>query len=179
MVMVGLMISTVGLDLVTGDDRFTFGSLELSKGIDLVPVVMGLFGLAEIFSVALKPYQNTDMIKIKARDMYPNKEETRRSIWPILRGTFVGFPMGLLPGPAGFMSTLISYRLEKKLSRHPEKFGTGAIEGVAGPESANNAASTSAMIPFLALGFPIFSTNSVITGRITSTRDNTWTNVYL
>lgn len=166
MVMIGLMLSTVGVDLVTGDDRFTFGILELSKGIDLVPVVMGLFGLAEIFSVALKPYQNNDMIKIKVRDMYPNKKETQRSIWPILRGSFVGFPMGLLPGPAGFMSTLISYRLEKKLSRHPEEFGTGAIEGVAGPESANNAASTSAMIPFLALGFPFSPPTALLLGGL-------------
>ncbi len=166
MVIIGLMLSTIGIDLVTGDDRLTFGVLELSSGIDLVPVVMGLFGLAEIFSVALAPYQSSNLIKVKLKDMYPSKKESKRSIWPILRGTFVGFPMGLLPGPAGFMSTLISYKLEKKLSRHPDEFGKGAIEGVAGPESANNAASTSAMIPFLALGFPFSPPTALLLGGL-------------
>lgn len=166
MVIIGLMISTVGVDLVTGEDRLTFGVMELSKGFDLVPVVMGLFGLAEILSVAMTPYTNSNMIKVKMKEMYPNKQETKRSIWPILRGTLVGFPMGLLPGPAGFMSTLISYRLEKKMSRHPKEFGKGAIEGVAGPESANNAASTSAMIPFLALGFPFSPPTALLLGGL-------------
>ncbi|SFP99395.1 putative tricarboxylic transport membrane protein [Psychrobacillus psychrotolerans] len=166
MVIIGLMLSTVGVDLVTGDDRLTFGVLELSKGIDLVPVVMGLFGLAEIFSVAMAPYQNSKMIKVKLKEMYPNKQEAKRSVWPIIRGTLVGFPMGLLPGPAGFMSTLISYKLEKQLSRQPDEFGKGAIEGVAGPESANNAASTSAMIPFLALGFPFSPPTALLLGGL-------------
>lgn len=167
MVTVGMMVSTVGTDLVTGDWRMTFGSTELSAGIDLLPVIMGLFGLAEIFYVAVAPSEiGGEKVKVRFRDLYLNKEDAKRSVAPILRGTAVGLPLGLIPGPSAFLSTLISYRIEKKVSRRPWEFGKGAIEGVAGPESANNAASSSAMIPLLALGLPFAPPTALLLGGL-------------
>jgi putative tricarboxylic transport membrane protein len=113
---------------------------------------MGLFGLAEVFDIALQPYKVADTIKIRLRELYPSREEIRKSVGPIFRGAFVGFPLGLIPGPAAIMSSLVSYRLERGVSKRPEEFGNGAIEGVAGPESANNAATAGTMVPLLALG---------------------------
>lgn len=150
----GLMISTVGTEIIHGSSRFDFGFVELLDGIDVVPVLMGLFGLSEVFTVILEKDSVRDVLKVRFRELYPTKEEIRQSIKPTIRGTFIGFFMGLLPGPAHILSTLISYKVEQSVSPHPERFGKGAIEGVAGPESANNAASTSAMIPLFALGLP-------------------------
>jgi putative tricarboxylic transport membrane protein len=127
---------------------------------------MGLFGLAEILHVVFKPYQSKEMIKVKFKELYPTKTELKRSIWPMLRGTGIGFPMGMMPGPSAFLSTLVSYKVEKQISRHPEQFGKGAIEGVAGPESANNAASTGAMIPLLALGIPFAPPTALLIGGL-------------
>lgn len=168
MVIVGMMLSTIGTDLVTGDYRMTFNYSELSKGIELLPVIMGLFGLAEILFIAFSPGEERGGAKVKVglKELYLNKEEAKRSVGPILRGTAVGFPLGLIPGPSAFLSTLISYRLEKKVSRRPEEFGKGAIEGVAGPESANNAASSSAMIPLLALGLPFAPPTALLLGGL-------------
>ena len=166
MVIIGMMISCIGIDPITGNNRFTFGLQELSIGIDLLPLAMGTFGLAEIFSVAVQPYDVSKSIKVKFRDLYPNKEEIRRSVWPIFRGTLIGFPIGLLPGPAAVISSLISYKVEKSISRHPEEFGSGAIEGVAGPETANNAASAGAMIPILALGIPFNAATAMLLGGL-------------
>lgn len=154
MLVFGLMISTVGTEIIHGSTRFAFGFTDLLDGIDVVPVLMGLFGMAEVFNVIIERSSAGEVLKVRFRDLYPTKEEIKSSIKPIFRGTAIGFPMGLLPGPAHILSTLMSYKLEKSLSRHPERFGKGAIEGVAGPESANNAASTGAMIPLFALGLP-------------------------
>jgi len=163
---IGVMVSTIGIDQLTGIDRLSFGMLELTQGIDLLPIVMGLFGMAEIFAVAVMPYDISDLIKVKFRDLYPNKIELKRSLWPIFRGSGIGFPVGLLPGPSALLSSLLSYRAEKLLSKQPEEFGKGAIEGVAGPESANNAASSGAMVPLLALGIPFAPATAVLMGGL-------------
>lgn len=154
MLLIGLMISTVGPDIISGASRFSFGNQDLMDGIDVIPVLMGLFGLSEVFVGIKEKAAAAEVCKVKFRDLYPTRAEVSRSIWPILRGTAIGFPIGLLPGPAHILSTFISYRIEKGASSHPEEFGHGAIEGVAGPESANNAASTGAMVPLFALGLP-------------------------
>lgn len=163
---VGMMISTIGIDAVTGYNRLSFGVLELTRGIDFLPVAMGLFGMAEVFAIAVEPYKVGDMIKVKFRDLYPSRQELKKSVWPIVRGSFIGFPVGLIPGPAAILSSLISYRVEKGLSQRPEEFGRGAIEGVAGPESANNAASAGAMVPLLALGIPFAPATAVLLGGL-------------
>lgn len=154
MAAIGVALGTVGLDTLSGTLRFSFGITGLSQGFDLVPVVMGLYGLAEAFQVAANPWTQETVKQPRLREMLPNREEARRSVGPILRGSLLGFLMGLIPGPSGVLSTFVSYFLEKKVSRHPERFGKGAIEGVAGPETANNAAAGAAFVPLLALGIP-------------------------
>ncbi|WP_434511372.1 tripartite tricarboxylate transporter permease [Desulfitobacterium sp. AusDCA] len=155
MVCIGLLLGTVGLDNITSLPRFTFGSTDLLQGINFVPIAMGLFGIAEILLVAEEgEEENSKVTKVKLRELLPNRNEMKRSTGPILRGSLVGFLMGLIPGPAAVISTFMSYTLERKVSKHPEEFGHGAPEGVAGPESANNAAGVSAFIPLLSLGIP-------------------------
>lgn len=163
---VGMMISTIGIDAVTGYNRLSFGVLELTRGIDFLPVAMGLFGMAEVFAIAVEPYSVGELIKVTFKELYPSRQELKKSVWPIIRGSFIGFPVGLIPGPAAILSSLISYRVEKGLSRRPEEFGKGAIEGVAGPESANNAASAGAMVPLLALGIPFAPATAVLLGGL-------------
>ena len=166
MVITGVMLSMIGSDLITGADRFTFGITEMYLGIDLLPVIMGLFGLAEVLMVALLPYETQDTKSVKMRELYLTRAEAKRSIGPIIRGSFLGFPLGLIPGPAAFIASLLSYKVEKQVSKHPEEFGAGAIEGVAGPESANNAASSAAMIPLLALGLPFAPPTALLLGGL-------------
>ena len=152
MVLVGIMLSTIGMDALTGARRFTFNIPDLMGGIEFGVLAMAVFGINELFTILVEPNEPIKVGKISLRELYPNKEEIKRSIGPIFRGSFLGFLIGLMPVPAGTLSSFGSYSLEKKLSKHPERFGHGAIEGVAGPESANNAASTAAMIPLLSLG---------------------------
>ena len=152
MVLVGIMLSTIGMDALTGARRFTFNIPDLMGGIEFGVLAMAVFGINELFTILVEPNEPIKVGKISLRELYPNKEEIKRSIGPIFRGSILGFLIGLMPGPAGTLSSFGSYSLEKKLSKHPERFGHGAIEGVAGPESANNAASTAAMIPLLSLG---------------------------
>lgn len=154
MMLIGVMIGTIGLDPLTGVNRFTLGVGELSRGIDFVLVAMGVFGLGEVINMLNEGKQEVEMESVRLRDLYPNKEEVRRSVNPIVRGSFLGFLCGLIPGPAAVISTFLSYAVEKKVSKNPEEFGHGAVEGVAGPESANNAASSAAMVPLLSLGLP-------------------------
>jgi len=163
---IGMMISTIGIDAVTGYNRLSFGVLELTRGVEFLPVAMGLFGMAEIFAIAVEPYSVGEMIKVTFKELYPSREELKKSVLPILRGSFIGFPVGLIPGPAAILSSLISYRMEKSLSRTPQEFGKGAIEGVAGPESANNAAAAGAMVPLLALGIPFAPATAVLLGGL-------------
>jgi putative tricarboxylic transport membrane protein len=153
MVLVGLILGCVGMDPVSGIPRFFFGSASLLDGIGVVPVAMGLFGVAEIFAKVGSP-QERNILKAKLKNLLPNLDDWKRSIGPICRGSIIGFFIGILPGAGSIMSTFISYTTEKKLSRNPEEFGQGAIEGVAGPETANNAAAGGAFVPMLALGIP-------------------------
>jgi putative tricarboxylic transport membrane protein len=153
MIVVGLLLAMVGIDQLSGFTRFTYGRIELGDGISFLAVAMGLFGVAEIL-VNLEQTAVAEVIKPKLANMLPTREDWKRSLGPILRGSGVGFVIGILPGAAHIISTFVSYAMEKRLSGRPEEFGTGRIEGVAGPEAANNAATGGAMVPFLALGLP-------------------------
>jgi len=155
MVGVGLLLSTVGMDVISGQPRFDFGTIGLKQGVDFVPIAMGLFGVAEVLEVAKESLdERKDVIRVKLSQLLPNKAETKRSVGPTLRGSVIGFLTGLIPGPAAVISTFLSYTLERKISRHQQDFGRGAPEGVAGPESANNASAVGAFVPLLSLGIP-------------------------
>lgn len=150
----GMVLSTVGEEAVTAMNRFTFGFNDLSQGFDLVPLVVGLYGVTEIMFLVERLKSQPLPVPVRLRDMLPTKEEMRRSWAPYGRGTIVGFIFGLLPGPSATLSSFASYRLEKGVSKYRDEIGEGAIEGVAGPETANNAAATSSMVPLLSLGMP-------------------------
>jgi putative tricarboxylic transport membrane protein len=162
MVLLGVMFSTVGLDPIAGFDRFTFGVADLLGGVEFVPVTMGLFGIAEILSIVAEPYVVKDVTKVRFRDLYPNRSELRRAFPPMIRGGILGFLVGLIPGPAAIVASFASYGLERKISKHRREFGRGAIEGVAGPESANNSATAGGLVPLLALGLPFAPPTAVL-----------------
>lgn len=167
MVVVGIMLSTIGTDTVSGSTRFDFGSYLLGKGIDYVPVLIGLFGMGEIINWTItKETSPKKLLPVRFRDLYPTREEWRRMISPIFRGGGIGFFTGLIPGPATITSTFLSYTVEKKISKHPEEFGHGAIEGVAGPESANNAAAVGQLVPLLSLGLPFSIYPAMLMGAL-------------
>jgi putative tricarboxylic transport membrane protein len=153
MAVLGLLLGTIGTDPISGQERFTYGSLTLGDGLGLVPIAMGLFGIAEVLDNLGKSLSG-DVYQQEIKGLLPSLQDWKDSIWPIIRGSVVGFFIGILPGPSGAMSSFASYAMEKRLSRQPEKFGKGAIEGVAGPESANNSATAGAFIPLLSLGLP-------------------------
>jgi putative tricarboxylic transport membrane protein len=153
MACVGLMLGTIGIDNMTGHFRYSFDIPELGDGIGIVPVAVGLFGLGEILSTPSANMIRT-VIAPKLRQLLPSRQEWRQSVMPIARGSILGFLVGLTPGSAHIISSFLSYGVERRLSKHPEEFGKGAVAGVAGPESANNAASTGAFVPMLALGLP-------------------------
>ncbi len=152
-ILIGLLVCTVGIDSQSGEQRFTHGITNLYDGIGFLPVGMGALGVAEVLR---STEENLLRIvnKVRLRELLPTRSELRASWGPIIRGSGLGFVIGLLPGSAHILSSFLSYALEKKLATKPEEFGTGRIEGVAGPETANNAASGSALIPLLALGIP-------------------------
>jgi putative tricarboxylic transport membrane protein len=149
----GLLLSFFGTDIITGRERFTFGIGNLVEGITIIPMVMGLFGIAEVMVNMEETFQRS-VFKTHAKNLLPSRKDWARSIGPITRGTAIGFFLGILPGGGALLASFASYAVEKKMSKHPEEFGKGAIEGVAAPESANNAASTSSFIPLLTLGIP-------------------------
>src|SRR2546423_2650531 len=153
MVFLGMLLGLVGTDVNTGNTRFTFDIGDLFDGIGFVPLVMGVFGIAEIMA-NLTNSERRDLVSSKVSGLMPTKEDLKRSIAPILRGTFLGGLLGILPGGGAVLASFSAYTVEKKLSRTPEKFGTGMIEGVAGPESANNAAAQTSFIPMLGVGIP-------------------------
>ena len=159
----GLLLSTIGMDSISGTQRLTFGILEFSDGVGLIPAIMGLFGVAEVI-VNLEEGITRSVVTTRVRDLMPNLQDWKDSIWPILRGSVLGFFIGILPGPAPVISAFTSYAVEKKLSKYPERFGTGVIEGVAGPESANNSATGGAFIPLFTLGIPCNSVIAVLLG---------------
>ena len=161
--MFGLLLGTIGMDSISGTQRLTFGILELTDGIGFIPAVMGLFGVSEIFMNVERAVVTT-LVTEKVKNLLPDRQDWKESFWPIIRGTVLGFFMGVLPGPAPVISTYSSYALEKKISKTPGKFGTGYIVGVAGPEAANNAASSGAMIPLFTLGIPANSVIAVLLG---------------
>lgn len=153
MATLGLLLSYVGLDSVSGQVRFTFNIVELLEGIGIIPIVMGLFGIAEILE-NLEVTITRSVFKTHMKGLLPNVRDWAASIFPILRGTVLGFFLGILPGGGAVLSSFVSYAVEKRVSKHPERFGKGAIEGVAGPEAANNSASSGAFIPLMTLGIP-------------------------
>ena len=153
MTLLGLLLGNIGLDSITGLSRFTFGIDELTDGIGVGPIAMGLFGIAEILS-NIERSVKTEAFKGRISHLYPSLKDWAAAKWAIVRGSVIGFLLGVLPGGGAVVSSFISYAVEKKVSKHPETFGTGAIEGVAGPESANNAATGGSLIPLLSLGLP-------------------------
>ncbi|MGY1632806.1 tripartite tricarboxylate transporter permease [Geodermatophilus sp. SYSU D01186] len=161
----GLLLATVGRDGFTGAERFTFGSLDLADGLDFVPIAMGLFGLGEIL-YNLEERHRAVQAPAKVANVWPSRKDLRRSSGAIGRGSVLGFLLGILPGGGATLSSLAAYALEKRRSKTPERFGQGAVEGVAAPETANNAAATSSFIPLLTLGIPANATMAVIFGAL-------------
>jgi len=159
----GLLIAMVGIDPVIGSQRFTFGNLNLLGGIDVVIVAMGLFGVGEIL-VNMERNVMATALGTRFKELLPSRSDMKRSAMPIVRGTGIGFLLGLIPGVGAVVPTVLSYVTEKKLSKTPDQFGTGMIEGVAGPETANNAYANSALIPMFTLGIPGSPTVAVIMG---------------
>jgi putative tricarboxylic transport membrane protein len=165
MACLGLLLGMIGIDNMTGHFRYSFDLAELGDGIGIVPVAVGLFGLGEILS---NPSHSAvrNVIAPKLRDLLPTKKEWREASMPIGRATVLGFVIGIIPGSAHIISSFLSYALEKRISKHPEEFGKGAVAGLAGPETANNAASTGAFVPLLALGIPTSPVTAVLIGAL-------------
>jgi putative tricarboxylic transport membrane protein len=153
MASIGVLLGTIGIDTMTGHFRYSFDIPELGDGIGIVPVAVGLFGLGEILATPSKNVTG-EVIRPRLRELFPSRLEWRQAAMPIARGSVLGFIIGIIPGSAHIISSFLSYAVEKRISKHPEEFGKGAVAGVAGPESANNAASTGAFVPMLALGLP-------------------------
>jgi putative tricarboxylic transport membrane protein len=153
MVVLGLLLGSVGLDPISGAVRFTWGFFMLQEGVDFVTLAMGMFGIGEIL-INLEKELTTELVTRKITHLWPTLKDWAESKWAIIRGSFIGFFIGILPGGGAVISSLVSYAVEKKVSKHPEEFGKGAIQGVAGPESANNSAASASFIPLLTLGIP-------------------------
>src|SRR5436189_2266054 len=165
-ILVGVLLSTVGTDLESGEERLTFGWSEIADGIDVAVIAMGMFGFAEIMR-NLEMTQTRDVVHAAIGNLLPNRKDFADSAWPIARGTFLGGLLGLLPGNGAVLGPFASYTLEKKLAKDPSRFGRGAIEGVAGPESANNAGAQTAFIPLLTLGIPPNAVMALMVGAMT------------
>lgn len=161
----GLMIATIGIDLQSGQQRYTMGIVELQDGVGFIIAVVGLFAVAEVFSAMEEMVKGIrpEIIRLKGK-VWLTMEEWKLSIKPILRGSVVGFVVGVLPGAGGTIASIMSYVWEKRLSDHPERFGKGAVEGVAGPEASNNADTAGAMVPLLTLGIPGGGSTAVMLG---------------
>jgi putative tricarboxylic transport membrane protein len=166
MIVLGILLSTVGTDLETGEERLTFGWTEISDGLDFAVIAMGMFGFAEILKNLENP-EARDVVRNKIGRLLPTMSEFLQSFSPIMRGTFLGSILGLLPGNGAVLGPFASYTLEKKLAKDPSRFGQGAIEGVAGPESANNAGAQTAFIPLLTLGIPPNAVMALMVGAMT------------
>jgi putative tricarboxylic transport membrane protein len=166
MIFMGLLLSTVGTDLETGQERLTFGFPPLSDGIDFAVMAMGVFGFAEVLRNLESP-ETRDVVKAKIGRLLPTMADMRQSAAPILRGTAIGSILGILPGNGAVLGPFASYTMEKKLAKDPSRFGRGAIEGVAGPESANNAGAQTAFIPLLTLGIPPNAVMALMVGAMT------------
>jgi putative tricarboxylic transport membrane protein len=166
MIVVGVLLSTVGTDLETGEERLTFGFTEFADGIDFAIIAMGLFGFAEVIRNLENP-EARDVVRGVIGRLLPSGADMRASAMPIARGTLLGSILGLLPGNGAVLGPFASYSLEKKLAKDPSRFGQGAVEGVAGPESANNAGAQTAFIPLLTLGIPPNAVMASMVGAFT------------
>ncbi|RJQ60181.1 MAG: tripartite tricarboxylate transporter permease [Desulfobacteraceae bacterium] len=153
MALVGIILGSIGLDLISGMPRFTLGIDELTDGVGIIPLVMGLFGISEILENLERTCQR-EIFKTRVKNLWPSVKDWVQARWAIARGSILGFVLGILPGGGAVIASFVSYSVEKKISKTPERFGKGAIEGVAGPESANNAAAGGSLIPLLSLGIP-------------------------
>ncbi len=165
MIVLGLLLGTVGQDLTSGVPRFTFGQAELFEGFNFVSLAVGLFGVAEILR-NLEHGVERDVVVKKVDKLWLTREDFRRIRMPVLRGTGLGAALGVLPGAGHVLASFVSYSVEKRASKHPDEFGKGAMEGVAGPESANNAAAQTAFIPLLTLGLPANSIMALLIGAL-------------
>ena len=161
MVCLGLLLDMIGIDPIAGIPRFSFGVLPLQEGLDFVPLAMGLFGIAEIL-INTERAMKTELVTNKVGRIWLTMQDWAEARWAMVRGSVIGFFVGLLPGGGAVIGSLISYAVEKRVSKHPEKFGQGVIEGVAAPESANNSAATGSFIPLLTLGIPGNATIAMI-----------------
>jgi putative tricarboxylic transport membrane protein len=159
----GFMLGIIGLDTITASPRLIFGLTELFDGLGIAPVAMGLFGVSEVI-LNMEKTVATELIKTKVKNLFPSKLDWAMSKWALVRGTVVGFFLGILPGGGPVLASFLSYGLEKRISKEPDKFGKGAIEGVAAPESANNAAASSSFIPLLTLGIPPTASLAILFG---------------
>jgi putative tricarboxylic transport membrane protein len=166
MILVGVLLSTVGTDLETGEERMTFGLPFLADGIDFAVLAMGIFGIAEIMR-NLDHTEHRDVVRQAIGRLLPNKQDFKQSYKPVLRGTLIGAILGILPGNGAVLGPFAAYTLEKKLAKDPRRFGRGAIEGVAGPESANNAGAQTSFIPLLTLGIPPNAVMALMVGAMT------------
>src|SRR5262245_27465426 len=166
MIVLGLLLGTIGLDNLTGAPRFTFGNPDLTGGLSFAALAIGLFGLSEIL-LNLEKTETIKAIRPKFRDLIPRWNDVRDSAPAVGRGSAIGFIFGVIPGVSHVVSTFVSYAVEKRLSKHPEQFGKGAIAGVAGPETANNAVTGTAMIPLLALGIPSIPATALLLSALT------------
>jgi len=166
MILLGLLLATVGTDLETGQERLTLGIQHLSDGVDFAVLAMGIFGFAEIVRNLENP-ETRDVVRMAIGRLLPSKEDIKQSIKPVLRGTAIGSILGILPGNGAVLGPFASYTVEKKLAKDPKRFGRGAIEGVAGPESANNAGAQTAFIPLLTLGIPPNAVMALMVGAMT------------
>jgi putative tricarboxylic transport membrane protein len=165
MALVGVILGSIGMDAISGRARFTFGIHELMDGVGLIPVIMGLFGIAEVL-ISVEEISERKIFETSIKNILPNRKDWSDSISPIIRSSLLGFFVGILPGGGTVVAAFASYALEKKVSKHPEKFGTGMIQGVAAPESANNAAATGAFVPLLALGIPANAVMALLLGAL-------------
>lgn len=163
MAMFGLLLAAVGLDMISGEPRLTFGSFEMSNGIDIIPLAVGLFGLSEVLYLSEKRMRGSQTLA-KIKGILPNREDWRITRTPILRSSVVGFFIGIVPGGGGVLSSIAAYGLQKKLSKDPERFGKGAPDGLAATETADNASSNAAFIPLLTLGLPPNSVLALLFG---------------
>jgi putative tricarboxylic transport membrane protein len=154
MVLVGIIIGCVGLDLVTAVPRFTFGVNALTDGVGAIPILMGLFGITEILENLEEDLNVREIFQTRIKGLWPSFQDWMEAKWAIVRGSFTGLFLGVFPGGGPLLSSFVAYAVEKRVAKHPERFGKGAIEGVAGPEAANNSAAGAQMIPLLSLGIP-------------------------
>ena len=162
---VGLILSGVGMDTISGKYRFTFNIQTLLDGVGVVPVAMGLFGISEVL-LNLETEIKRDILTTKVKDLFPTLKDWADSVWSIVRGSVLGFFLGIIPGGGAVVASFASYAIEKKASKHPAEFGKGAIQGVAGPESANNSAAGGSFIPLLTLGIPANPVMAILLGAL-------------